>query len=124
MRLINMKILIAGGIGITSIIQIIEKVTNDPSDNTKITLIYGNNNSGKILLRQELDIIAEKNANKFRVIYTVDKFEEKWAYEVGYVNDEMIKKYLPPPSKNNFMYICGPPGEYISKLIIILVNRY
>lgn len=32
-----------------------------------------------------------------------------WKYSKGFVNDEMIKGHLPPPSNDTVILMCGPP---------------
>lgn len=32
-----------------------------------------------------------------------------WTYSSGFVNDEMIKEHLPPPSDETLILMCGPP---------------
>jgi NAD(P)H-flavin reductase len=38
----------------------------------------------------------------------------KRTYEIGFVNEEMIRKYLPPPHTDNLILICGPPPMEVS----------
>lgn len=32
-----------------------------------------------------------------------------WKYSFGFINDEMIKSHLPPPSPDTVILMCGPP---------------
>jgi cytochrome-b5 reductase len=29
---------------------------------------------------------------------------------VGFVNEDVVKKFLPAPSKDSMIFVCGPPG--------------
>ena len=100
--------LIAGGSGITPILQVITEIITNPEDNTKISLIYANNTSNDILLKSEIDELSKKYPD-FDVHYTLLEPPSQWDGEVGYVNKEMITKYLPKPSSKNRLFICGPP---------------
>lgn len=100
--------LIAGGSGITPILQVITEVITTPEDETKISLIFANNTLNDILLKEEIDELARKYPN-FQVHYTLLEAPENWEGEVGYVSKEMIEKYLPKPSSENRLFICGPP---------------
>lgn len=111
--------LIAGGTGITPMVQMIEEILNNPDDKTKVTLLFANTSIDDILLKKDLDKYASKYPDRLKVFYTVDKVADakeksSWKGEVGYVNEEMLKKYLPMPSKTDdeslLMMVCGPPG--------------
>ncbi|KAI8987539.1 hypothetical protein BDF20DRAFT_815618, partial [Mycotypha africana] len=104
--------MIAGGTGITPMLQIIRRVFHEKSSdkNTKITLIFANQTDKDILLKEELDKIAKEHPDRFKVVYALDKAPEKWDGLVGYVDKEAIKKYLPSPQQeDSIIFICGPP---------------
>jgi len=50
--------MIAGGTGITPMLQIIREVLSNPEDRTEISLIFANVSEDDILLRDELDALA------------------------------------------------------------------
>ncbi|CAK9437512.1 uncharacterized protein LODBEIA_P18900 [Lodderomyces beijingensis] len=100
--------LIAGGTGITPILQVITRVITDLEDDTKLKLIYGNETERDILLKNEIDEIAAKYPN-FDVHYTVTHPEPSWTGSKGYVTREMIEQYAPQISDDNMLFICGPP---------------
>ena len=64
--------MIAGGTGITPMLQVIRQICKDESDNTQVSLIFGNVSIDDILLRQELEEIDRKYDN-FHVYMTLDK---------------------------------------------------
>ena len=49
--------MIAGGSGITPMLQVITAVLNDPNDNTEMALLYANRTEGDILVRQGTNAI-------------------------------------------------------------------
>ncbi|CAH6722290.1 plasma membrane-associated coenzyme Q6 reductase Pga3p [[Candida] jaroonii] len=100
--------LIAGGSGITPILQVITRIITTPEDNTKLSLIFANDTENDILLKEEIDQITEKYPN-LSVHYTLVDPPANWKGEVGYVSKEMIQKYLPKPIGDNRLFICGPP---------------
>ncbi|CAF1250134.1 unnamed protein product [Adineta steineri] len=110
--------LIAGGTGITPMIQMIEEVISNPDDKTKVTLLFANTTISDILLKEDLDKLAAKHPDRLKVYYTVDKIEDKetksWKGDFGYVTPDMLKKVLPMPSKKDdeslLVMVCGPPG--------------
>ncbi|XP_063800565.1 NADH-cytochrome b5 reductase 2 isoform X2 [Pseudophryne corroboree] len=102
--------MMAGGTGITPMLQLIRHITKDPSDNTKCYLIFANQTEEDILLRAELDSVAKEHPDQFKLWYTLDRPPQGWKYGVGFVTAEMIKKHLPPPSENPLVLMCGPPS--------------
>lgn len=104
-RRLNM---IAGGTGITPMYQVIKAVLKNSSDKTEISLLYANQTPEDILLREELDALAENHPN-FRVWYTVDRADPDWAFSIGFVNKEMISEHLFPAGPGVVAFLCGPP---------------
>ncbi|KAJ2860410.1 hypothetical protein FB639_005636, partial [Coemansia asiatica] len=88
--------MIAGGSGITPMLQLIQHVLEDPKDNTKLTLVFANRSEDDIILRSKLDTFAKEHPDQFKVHYVVDKASSKdWNGDVGYVTKELVKKYMP-----------------------------
>lgn len=98
------------GTGITPCYSIIRAICEDPLDNTKISLIYANNSQSDILLKEQLDGFAMTCPKKFKVQYVLSKPQPGWTGATGYANKDMLKNLLPGPSKDNKMFLCGPPG--------------
>jgi len=101
--------MIAGGTGITPMLQLINQVISDPDDNTQLSLLYANQSEKDILCRDEIDILAANNPGCLNVWYTVDKAPEDWKYSEGFVCEEMIREHLFPPSEDGLLLMCGPP---------------
>lgn len=101
--------MIAGGSGITPMLQLINEVLKRPGDNTQLALLYANQSEQDILLRDDLDVLAAKYQEQFKVWYTVDRASEQWKFSVGFVNDQMIKDNLFPSSPETITVLCGPP---------------
>ena len=103
--------MIAGGTGITPMLQLIRNilVTNSGADNTKLSLLYANQTENDILLRKELDDLAAKYPEQFSVWYTVDTAPDNWKFSQGFINADMIKDHLLPPSPDTIVLMCGPP---------------
>lgn len=101
--------MIAGGSGITPMLQVIEAILKNPDDNTQVSLIYANVSPDDILLKKKLDVLAATHPN-LKVFYTVDSPTNDWRGGIGYVSKDMIVKGLPPPSDDTLILVCGPPG--------------
>uniref|UniRef100_A0A8D0B9A6 NADH-cytochrome b5 reductase n=1 Tax=Salvator merianae TaxID=96440 RepID=A0A8D0B9A6_SALMN len=101
--------MIAGGTGITPMLQLIRHITKDPKDNTKCYLLFANQTEQDILLRAELEDIAANFPEQFKLWYTLDRAPQGWKYSSGFVNADMIKEHLPSPSSETLILMCGPP---------------
>ena len=68
--------MIAGGSGITPMLQVIAAVFADSNDNTELALLYANQSEGDILVRQELEAYQKEYPNQFKLWYTLDRPEQ------------------------------------------------
>lgn len=103
--------LIAGGAGITPMLQLIRSILSDPNDHTKITLLFSNRHEHDILLKKEFDDLATKYPN-FKVEYIISQPEENttWKGHKGHITKELINNVMPQASSDNLILVCGPPG--------------
>ncbi|KAG5191118.1 hypothetical protein JKP88DRAFT_11044 [Tribonema minus] len=100
--------MIAGGTGITPMYQCILELLDASDDATNITLLFGNRTPSDILLKAELDALAATHP-RFKLVYIVDKPDSSWKGLSGYITANEIQKYMPPPSADNMVFVCGPP---------------
>ncbi len=106
--------LVAGGTGITPMYQLLQTIHQDCFDDTQASLVFANRTPEDILLRPELDRLARKVPDQFKVWYTVDHVPlehgpESWPFDIGHVNAEMLAAHLPPPGNDVLILMCGPP---------------
>ncbi|UZJ51898.1 hypothetical protein CBS101457_001218 [Exobasidium rhododendri] len=101
--------MIAGGTGITPMLQIIRAIVKNPKDKTKVDLIYANVNVNDILLREELDNLAKQYPQQFNVLHYLNNPPEKWQGGSGFVTKESIQERLPAPADDIKILMCGPP---------------
>jgi cytochrome-b5 reductase len=106
--------MLAGGTGITPMLQIIEAILRDPYDRTTISLIYANQTEADILVRERLEELQSKHGNgKFKIWYTLDRppppSSSGWKYSSGFISSEMIQQHLPLPKPDTVILMCGPP---------------
>ncbi|XP_053647101.1 NADH-cytochrome b5 reductase 3 isoform X2 [Cherax quadricarinatus] len=101
--------MIAGGTGITPMLQLVRQVARDEEDKTQLALIFANQTEADILLRHELEDVLAQHSDKFKLWYTVDRPEEAWKYSSGFVSSEMISEHLYPPADDTIVLMCGPP---------------
>lgn len=106
--------MVAGGTGITPMLQIIEEVLRNPADKTQLTLVFANVNADDILLKPRLDALAKKHGGQFKVVYTLDKPPRGWQGPTGFVTAQLLKETMPPPGEDCLIVVCGPPGMMAS----------
>ncbi|KAK3048403.1 NADH-cytochrome b5 reductase [Extremus antarcticus] len=102
--------MIAGGTGITPMLQIIRAVLRGrkTGDRTEISLIFANVNEEDVLLREDLEGLARED-DKFHLHYVLNNPPEGWTGSVGFVTGDIIKAHLPAPANDMKILICGPP---------------
>ena len=109
---------IVGGTGIAPAFQMIQEVlSNTKEDKTKITLLYANRTPEDVLLKKELDDLANKYPQQFSIYYTVDNDPKNTADASikgrGFVTEDMIKQAnIPQPGENVLVSVCGPAPFY------------
>lgn len=101
--------MIAGGTGITPMLQLIRAVFREEDDETELSLLFANQSEDDILLRNELEEVRAEHPDRFKLWYTVDRAKDDWEYSTGFINSEMIEKALFPPGPDNLVLLCGPP---------------
>ncbi|KAJ7361354.1 cytochrome-b5 reductase [Mycena albidolilacea] len=104
--------LIGGGSGITPLYQVITHALASPFNTTKFKLLFSNVTEEDILLREDLDALAKKHPKTLEVVYLLDKPKPDWKGATGFINADVIKKYVAPPSQERtIVFVCGPPGQ-------------
>eukprot|EP01060_Flectonema_neradi_P039962 TRINITY_DN896_c7_g1_i4.p1 TRINITY_DN896_c7_g1~~TRINITY_DN896_c7_g1_i4.p1 ORF type:complete len:301 (+),score=60.40 TRINITY_DN896_c7_g1_i4:58-903(+) len=101
--------MIAGGSGITPVLQVIESIYNNEKDKTKVSLIYANQTEEDILLRETLEEMASNRKGQFHFYFTLDRPADDWKQGKGFITENMIKENLPPPTESTVVLMCGPP---------------
>ena len=89
--------------------QILDYALKDPSNKTRFTLIFANVTEKDILLKEEFDALKAKYPKTFDVVYTVDQASADWKGPTGYINSELVTKYLPAPplGEKAKIFVCG-----------------
>uniref|UniRef100_A0AAZ3ST02 NADH-cytochrome b5 reductase n=1 Tax=Oncorhynchus tshawytscha TaxID=74940 RepID=A0AAZ3ST02_ONCTS len=101
--------MIAGGTGITPMLQLITAIMKDPQDQTVCHLLFANQTEKDILLRPELEEIAANHPTRFKLWFTLDRAPEEWEYSQGFISEDMVRDHLPPPGDDTLILLCGPP---------------
>lgn len=62
----------------TPLYQLVNHALADKANKTKFTLLFSNVTEKDILLKEELDTLAKKHPNNFKVVYLLDKPSGPW----------------------------------------------
>jgi len=101
--------LVAGGTGIAPLYQILMILLRD--DTTKISILSINCSEQDILLKQEMDELAERYSDRVSVTYSLTS-EAKPGYSAGRGDVALVQKALPDPSLKDkvMIFVCGKDG--------------
>lgn len=92
--------MIAGGTGITPMLQVMRAILENPVDKTRINLIFANVKLEDILLKEVFDQLSSKHSDRLTVHYVLSNPHPEWTGGKGRVSKEMIQKHCPAPSPN------------------------
>ncbi|KFO24394.1 NADH-cytochrome b5 reductase 1 [Fukomys damarensis] len=101
--------MIAGGTGITPMLQLIRAILKVPEDPTQCFLLFANQTEKDIILREDLEELQAQYPNRFKLWFTLDHPPAGWAYSKGFVTADMIREHLPAPGEDVLLLLCGPP---------------
>ncbi|CAG7785540.1 unnamed protein product [Allacma fusca] len=105
-RNVNM---IAGGSGITPMLQIIKAVFKESSEKVSLSLVFANQTEEDILCRSDLEKIQKEHPDRFKLWYTLDRPSNDWKYSTGFINAEMLQSNFFPAADDTIVLMCGPP---------------
>ena len=98
-------VLIAGGIGITPLYSMCQTFA-ERGDVRPVLLFYGGRDYESLTFREELD--ALKGRLNLQVIFVLSDPDDDWQGERGFINSDILKRYLPRQYKRFVYFICGP----------------
>lgn len=102
--------MIAGGTGITPVMQIASEILRHPEDKTKISLVFACREENDLLMRSTLDEWATHFPDRFKVHYILsDSWPSDWKYSTGFVDKKLFDENLYEPAADVYNLMCGPP---------------
>lgn len=102
--------MIAGGTGITPVMQIAAEILRNPSDATQMSLVFACRVEEDLLMRSTLDEWAAKFPDKFKVHYILsDGWSKDWKYSTGFVDKALFQEHLYDAGEDVYNLMCGPP---------------
>lgn len=104
-------VLFGGGSGITPLISI-AKSALDQEPNSKVSLIYANQNIDTVIFKAKLDQMVTTSDGRFSLVHVLENAPAGMECPTGWLTEQIIKESLaelpqePAPSTEYFM--CGP----------------
>ena len=103
--------LVAGGTGVTPMMQLVDKILTNPTDRTKMHLILANNNEYNMPLAAEMNEFAESYPNRLRVTNVIEQPVTKdWDGLVGHISKELLLVSVGKPHPQQKVFVSGPQG--------------
>jgi cytochrome-b5 reductase len=100
--------MLAGGTGLTPMLQVITAILKNPQDRTQVSLIFANVTEEDILLRSTLEELAAAHPDRFKLHFTLDKPPADWKYSQGFITSAMVQEHCPAPADDVMILMCGP----------------
>jgi len=102
--------MLAGGTGITPVMQIASEILRHPEDKTKMSLIFACREEGDLLMRSTLEEWVANFPDRFKVHYILsDSWPSDWKYSTGFVDKKLFEENMYEPGPDVFSLMCGPP---------------
>lgn len=99
-------VFLAGGVGITPFMSIL-KTMADRGDKRPVLMFYGARTWQETAFRDELEQL--KQQLDLELVYVLEKPEETWPGEKGFINEAVLKRHLPKEGIERLYLMCGPP---------------
>jgi len=101
-------VMIAGGIGITPFLRLVEYIEKNPTKFKEALLVFGNKTQEDLAFNDYFNKVA--STTSLDVVHVLsNETTNKPGFENGFVTSDLLKKYLKEDLPNYKFFICGPP---------------
>lgn len=100
---------LCGGSGVIPMRSMMRNIVQKDLD-LRFTLFYGINSEKNILFKEEFKELEDQSKGRIKIVYVYSGDSETWDGERGFINSDIIQKYVDVQEKTFF--ICGPSGMY------------
>tara|TARA_B110001452_G_scaffold120713_1_gene100190 strand:+ start:324 stop:1328 length:1005 start_codon:yes stop_codon:yes gene_type:complete len=109
-------VMLAGGTGVTPMLQALHALLGTSDDATRVTLVLSNKEQKDILAGSILDAWTEAYSRKLRVVHTLTREPpaSRWRGRRGRIDKPLLEEYMPRPASTSgaLIFVCGPPSFY------------
>lgn len=106
--------MIAGGTGITPMVQALHALLGTKGDDTQVSMVFAARTADELLGKEGLDEWMATSNKRFSIEYILsnEPLKSAWKGERGRVSRALLERMLPPPDSPCLIFVCGPPGMY------------
>lgn len=109
--------MIAGGTGVAPMMQALAPILEGTKK--QVRLLYGNKTPDDIMLKKQIDELAEKHKDRFKVHYVIgdeefDSRHEGTFAETGWIDEAKIKRLGFSAASDSVVWVCGVDEMYKS----------
>jgi len=98
------------GTGVAPFVQLARTLLADATDTTRMRLLYFSRTEADILMRSELDDLARRHPDRFRVTYSLTQPGPAWSGARGRGDASLARAALPSPDASTMVMVCGTYG--------------
>jgi len=103
--------LIGAGSGITPLMSIL-KTTLNVEKESKVTLLFGNRNTGSVIFKSQLDELQSQNPDRLKIIHVLTQPDADWSGPTGRLTRGKVKELLQSTIESESLvkeyFVCGP----------------
>jgi predicted ferric reductase len=100
-------VLIGGGVGITPLYSMLQTMA-ERQDVRPVLLFYGASDLDNLTFADQLDALADSERLNLTYVPVLNNPPDGWKGETGFINAQVMEKYLPKQYKRFMYLICGP----------------
>ena len=114
--------MLAGGTGVSPMIQALHALLGDPNCHTKVCLLYGSRVANDILAHELLHQWAAQYPDRFQCVDVLshEPIDSDWMGRRGWIDRALLEEYFPPAVSSTVggqpsslkIFVCGPPPMY------------
>ena len=95
-------------------IQALHAILGAEDRNTKVIMLYGSRVADDILGYELLEQWAADYPDQFQLVHILsdEPAESDWKGARGFIDRARLEQYIPKPSADPLIFICGPPPMY------------
>jgi len=106
--------IIAGGTGVTPMLQALHAILGSSGDTTEVSMLYGSRTKEDILAKEVLDMWASASGGRLVVTHVLsdEPADSEWDGPRGFIGADLVSEHMPEPSDESLIFVCGPPPMY------------
>lgn len=101
-------VLIAGGVGITPFMGMIEHLL-EVRPQARVLLLYGSVDAGQIIFARRLERLAQEHPERFALVHVIERPRSDWLGEAGLIRTSTLQRHVGSSDLGRkTFFLCGP----------------